>query len=540
MCTSDWANRRTSMTQGSLTWSYSFDAGNRLSTTTSPYSEVTTNAFDSANRVTSVTSGDSSVAYYSYDAANRVTEVQHKTSGGTTLSDYQYGYDRVDCTSQTDTDGTVTDYVYDDADQLTSEVRDNTHSTGYSISYTYDHNQNRLTKVLNSVTDRYSYDSQNKLTGITGSVTKSYGYDSNGNCTSVAVGSGGSPPTTYLTYDYENRVSGITYPSSATNSFSYNGNDLRIKKVDSSGTRNFITDGVSPAVPVLRDGLATFTPGLSERRSSTSKFYHGDALGSTRSITDSSQSVTDTKRFDGFGMLMASAGTNPTPFGFAGGEQYQTDADSGLMLLGHRYYDCSIGRFISKDPAKAGTNWYSYTENNPLSRLDPTGLVQISAGLGATVLVMPGVAWGDVEIIIDFPSWNPLDWGIGFGIHGGATPGGALGVGWGVSLGPQVGFSKGDLKSGPDNGAVVGRAGGGGAGAGGSLTLDPESGELTGGGGAIRFPGPTYGGGLYGGSNYGHSWKWGTVGGALAWIGRLIRMGPPIPLQPSGPIPMYL
>ena len=53
----------------------------------------------------------------------------------------------------------------------TSEVRDNTHSTGYSVSYTYDHNQNRLTKTLNSVTDTYSYDAQNKLTGITGSVT---------------------------------------------------------------------------------------------------------------------------------------------------------------------------------------------------------------------------------------------------------------------------------------------------------------------------------------------------------------------------------
>jgi hypothetical protein len=144
-----------------------------------------------------VTSGDSSVVYYSYDTANRPTEVKHKTSGGTVLTDYQYGYDAVNCTYQIDTDGTETDYGYDDSNQLTSEDRDNTHSTGYSISYTYDHNQNRLTKVLNSVTDSYSYDSANKLTGITGSVTKNYGYDSNGNCTSIAVGSGMTPPTTW-------------------------------------------------------------------------------------------------------------------------------------------------------------------------------------------------------------------------------------------------------------------------------------------------------------------------------------------------------
>ena len=183
-------------------------------------------------------------------------------------------------------------------------------------------------------------------------------YDSNGNCTSVTVGSGMSAVTTNLSYDYESRVSGITYPSSSTNSFKYNGNDLRVQKIDSSGTRNYITDGDSPAAAVLSDGLATFTPGLSERRSSTSSFYHGDALGSTRSQTNSSQTVTDTKRYDAFGMLVASTGSNPTPFGFVGGSQYQTDADSGLMLLGHRYYDASIGRFISRDPAYAGTSPY--------------------------------------------------------------------------------------------------------------------------------------------------------------------------------------
>jgi RHS repeat-associated protein len=54
--------------------------------------------------------------------------------------------------------------------------------------------------------------------------------------------------------------------------------------------------------------------------------------------------------------------------------QYQTDNDSGLMLLGHRYYDASVGRFISSDPAKAGNNWYAYCANNPLRRTDRSGL----------------------------------------------------------------------------------------------------------------------------------------------------------------------
>jgi hypothetical protein len=57
-------------------------------------------------------------------------------------------------------------------------------------------------------------------------------------------------------------------------------------------------------------------------------------------LTNSSQSTTDTRQFDAFGMLVASSGSTQTPFGFGGGHGYQTDTDSGLRLLGHRYYEC--------------------------------------------------------------------------------------------------------------------------------------------------------------------------------------------------------
>ena len=141
---------------------------------------------------------------------------------------------------------------------------------GYSLAYTYNHNANRLTKVVGSggsaVTTTSTYGTHDQL--LT-SGSKSYGYDSNGNCTSVTVGTS----VTSLTYDYENRVVGMTYPSSATNSFAYNGNDLRMQKVDSAGTANYVCDGTTPASAVLKDGSAVYTPGLSERRGTTSKFY---------------------------------------------------------------------------------------------------------------------------------------------------------------------------------------------------------------------------------------------------------------------------
>lgn len=36
--------------------------------------------------------------------------------------------------------------------------------------------------------------------------------------------------------------------------------------------------------------------------------------------------------------------------------------------------DPNLGRFITEDPIKDGSNYYIYCQNNPLTRIDPTGL----------------------------------------------------------------------------------------------------------------------------------------------------------------------
>lgn len=59
------------------------------------------------------------------------------------------------------------------------------------------------------------------------------------------------------------------------------------------------------------------------------------------------------------------------PFRYCG-EYY--DEESGLIYLRNRYYDPSIGRFITEDPARDGLNWYVYANNNPVNYIDPLGL----------------------------------------------------------------------------------------------------------------------------------------------------------------------
>jgi RHS repeat-associated protein len=50
------------------------------------------------------------------------------------------------------------------------------------------------------------------------------------------------------------------------------------------------------------------------------------------------------------------------------------DFESGYVYLRMRYYDSTVGIFISVDPAQDGWNWYGYCHGNPVMFIDPSGL----------------------------------------------------------------------------------------------------------------------------------------------------------------------
>ena len=99
-----------------------------------------------------------------------------------------------------------------------------------------------------------------------------------------------------------------------------------------------------------------------------------------RFLTDSGQNVLGSSVFEAFGATVGATGsTAGARFGFVGGADCQTEADTGLVLMGHRYYDTRIGRFLSPDPAGDGDNWYAYVGNDPVNKTDPTGMSAINA-----------------------------------------------------------------------------------------------------------------------------------------------------------------
>ncbi len=250
------------------------------------------------------------------------------------------------------------------AGQLLTEIR-----TGYSGSYTYDGNGNRLTRTVGGVTETYAYDDGDKLLSVSvgGSAIKSYGYDAAGRTTSVVSSAG----TTTLAYDFEGRATSISGPGVSQSNL-YNGLDTRVGSTTNSVARTFLRDGAYVTDPVLSDGAATYTPGVSERRGSATTFLH-NGLKNADAQSGTGQTVIAARQYDAFGNVASSTGTWTGPFGYAGGFGYQEDA-TGLKLLGHRYYDSSTGRFLTRDPIKDGRNWYVYCGNDPVGFVDSDGL----------------------------------------------------------------------------------------------------------------------------------------------------------------------
>ncbi|MFN9810763.1 MAG: RHS repeat-associated core domain-containing protein [Deltaproteobacteria bacterium] len=90
------------------------------------------------------------------------------------------------------------------------------------------------------------------------------------------------------------------------------------------------------------------------------------------------------------------------PFGFAGGIRM---AATALWHFGARNYSPAIGQWVEKDPIEyaGGTGPYLYCENDPVNRIDPTGLVW-GAVIGGTVAGViaygQGARGGDLAVSI--------------------------------------------------------------------------------------------------------------------------------------------
>ncbi|MFF0018766.1 RHS repeat-associated core domain-containing protein [Streptomyces sp. NPDC005374] len=434
----DAMGRRTGMTDGTGTSSWSYDTFGELVAQTSGSGAATGYGFDANSNETSVSYPGTTTrtATRTFDRANRLTALQDWNSQSTA-----FGYN-ADGQWKTTTypNGTVATTTFNTADQATADALTSGSTTLTSLSYTRDnagqlasdtgqtYQYNSLEQVKSSTTGStttpFAYDAADNpvqvggtgqafdaadqlcwsTTGTmpgspscasapTGATT--YAYDTQGNRTKATTG---SAVTTY-SYNQADQLTGVA-SSATTAAYTYDGSGLRASKTVNGTTTAFSWDSEETAA-LLSDGTTAYLYGPSglpveQVTGTTSQYYFHDQLGSTRALTSSAGAVTGTYAYSPYGTVTSHTGTASTPLQYTG--QY-TDAETGFVYLRARYYDPATAQFLTVDPDVQQTlSPYCYVNGNPLNGVDPTGLF----GWGSVT----GFVHKHVDVINQINSWS--------------------------------------------------------------------------------------------------------------------------------------
>jgi RHS repeat-associated protein len=162
--------------------------------------------------------------------------------------------------------------------------------------------------------------------------------------------------------------------------YTYNGAGQRIKKVAEGATRIFHYDLRGHLIAETNQSGQTLAEYiyLGDQLLSMIKpgelayYFHNDHLGTPQVLTDDSQAIAWKAVFTPFGEAVPSIQTVENPFRFPG--QYY-DQETGLHYNYFRYYDPTIGRYVTPDPIglEGGINLFVYAANNPITSSDPFG-----------------------------------------------------------------------------------------------------------------------------------------------------------------------
>ncbi|MGO4702708.1 RHS repeat-associated core domain-containing protein [Dyella sp. 2RAB6] len=266
-------------------------------------------------------------------------------------------------------------YSYDPLYRLTG-LKD---AQGQAIeAYTYNKTGDRLSKASNGLaTGTYGYQTGTHWLTSIGSSARTY--DANGNTTGNAAGG----DTFGYGYNDRNRLTVVQRNGQTAANYIYNAMGQRVAKAASASQR-FTYDegsqllgeyGATSRSYVWLDSLPVAI--ISTNGSgSTVSYVHADGLNTPRSIADSTGATVWQWAYQAnpFGEKLPT--TTEITFNLRFPGQYY-DVESRLHNNINRDYEAVTGRYGQADPLgfNAGPSLYSYTASNPLSHVDPLGLV---------------------------------------------------------------------------------------------------------------------------------------------------------------------
>jgi RHS repeat-associated protein len=274
-------------------------------------------------------------------------------------------------------------------DQLTYDGLDRlTHAHGPNVAWlnadtAYDPLDNIRSNTVGARTWTYQYDANNRLASLLKPTATTITHDVRGNVTSNGVDA--------FAFDAANRLMAVT----GKETYVYDGHGRRVAmKRTSDGKTAYPMYSLAGQLVTDEDNRSDTTTdyiylngSLVAKRSKpvngstwTTRYLHTDALGSPIAETDATAAVQHVENFTPYGEqsdTLAGAAREQGP-AYTG---HVTDAGTGLSYMQQRYYDPTIGRFLSVDPMAADgtTAWnfgrYNYAANNPLKFKDPDGRI---------------------------------------------------------------------------------------------------------------------------------------------------------------------
>jgi RHS repeat-associated protein len=326
----------------------------------------------------------------------------YSASAGTTpLLATQYTRDqRGRLMRKSETVGGVTttfDYDYDLVGRLIT-VKQNSVTVS---TYTYDANDNRLSRTTAGGTITGTYDAQDRLTGY-GATT--YTYTANGDLLSKTT----SGQTASYGYDVLGNLRSVSLPGGTQVEYLIDGRDRRVgKKLNGAKVQGFLyqdrlkpvaeLDGSDALVSTFIYGSRPNVPDYLVKGGSTYRII-ADEVGSPRLVVNTSTgAIVQQLDYDEFGNVLLDTNPGFQPFGFAGGLY---DQHTKLVRLGARDYDAETGRWTSKDAIglAAGLNLYAYVANDPINFIDFTGRNAVPAA-PSTAAGASGVAAAGTRIV---------------------------------------------------------------------------------------------------------------------------------------------
>ena len=338
---------------------YTYDNLNRLTGLKSEDFE-TFYSYDAFGNLKEKTFSNGVKTEFSFNPLGKLTQLTHYDQDGV-LDHLNYDYDAVGNKIRVQKirrdmieDSGIFDYEYDALNRLI-RVSQNVDEIRY---YSYDGLGNRMESHIDDNKVNYTYNALSQLIMESDSQQqKEFTYDLNGNL--ISVNTNGSLTDTY---DYD--IAGHLIRANEKE-FQYNG--IGSKVSDSDG--NYVLDLTKRFHNILKKDDHNYLWDQSILGQEDS-FYLQDELGSPMRRMSEDGALLDSYSYDEFGKRTHGAGR----FTYTGYED-----ENGICFAQARYYDPSLGRFLSRDKVKGFTshpftlNEYVYVYNNPLKYVDLDG-----------------------------------------------------------------------------------------------------------------------------------------------------------------------